>query len=127
MEYLHYLGRLLFGGYFIFNGYNHFTNSKMMIGYAQSKKVPMANIAVPLTGLMLIVGGLTYLFDFHALAGSLILIIFIVPVTFMMHAFWSIKDQNQKMGEMVNFTKNLALLGALILFAVLRYSLGIPL
>jgi putative oxidoreductase len=127
MEYLHYLGRLLFGGYFIFNGYNHLANSKMMIGYAQSKKVPLANIAVPFTGLMLIIGGLSYLFNFHALAGTLLLIIFILPVTFMMHNFWSIQDPSQKMGEMVNFMKNLCLLGALILFAVLRSALGVPL
>lgn len=127
MEYLHILGRILFGGYFIFNGYNHFANSKMMIGYAQSKKVPMASVAVPITGLLLFAGGISFIFNFHAFIGLLLLIIFIVPVTFIMHNFWKIQDPTQKMGEMVNFMKNLALLGALILFAVMRYTLGVPL
>jgi putative oxidoreductase len=127
MEYLHILGRILFGGYFIFNGYNHLANSKMMIGYAQSKKVPMASIAVPVTGIMLIAGGLSFIFNFHAFSGALLLIIFIIPVTFIMHNFSKIQDPTQKMGEMVNFTKNLALLGALIMFIVLRHTMGIPL
>jgi uncharacterized membrane protein YphA (DoxX/SURF4 family) len=127
MEYLHILGRVLFGGYFVYNGLNHFMNMKMMTGYAQSKKVPMANLAVPITGLMLLAGGLSYIFNFHVSAGSILLILFLLPTTFMMHGYWSSQDPMQRMGEMVNFTKNLALLGALFLFLSVRYTLGIPL
>ena len=31
-----------------------------------------------------------------------------------MHNFWKVEDANQRQGEMTNFTKNLALLGAAI-------------
>jgi len=125
MEYLHILGRIIFGGYFLFYGYNHFTHSKMMIGDAQSKKVPMASVVVPISGIILIIAGLSIIFNFHALAGAILLIIYIIPATFMMHNYWKIQDPTQKMGEMGNFMKNLGLLGALILFAVMRHS-GIP-
>jgi putative oxidoreductase len=121
MEYVHILGRILFGGYFMFNGINHFMYRKMLTGYAVSKKVPLASAAIPVTGLMLLAGGFSFLINFHALAGSLILILFLIPVTIQMHNFWTIKDERQKMAEMVNFTKNLALIGALIMFAELRY------
>lgn len=76
MEYLHILGRILFGGYFVFSGFNHLSKMKMMTGYAQSKKVPLASLAVPFTGLMLLAGGLSYIFNFHVTAGSMILIAF---------------------------------------------------
>jgi len=33
MEILLLLGRILFGGFFIMSGINHFTNVKMMAGY----------------------------------------------------------------------------------------------
>jgi putative oxidoreductase len=33
-----------------------------------------------------------------------------------MHPFWKVQDPMAKMGEMVNFTKNLALLGAVAMF-----------
>jgi putative oxidoreductase len=125
MEYIHVLGRVLFGGYFIYNGLNHLMKMKMLVGYAQSKNIPMASLAVPLSGLMLIYGGITYLFDFHAFSGSVILILFLLPVTFMMHNFWAIKDEQQKMNEMTNFMKNISLVGALLIFAVLRYTLAV--
>jgi len=34
------LGRLIFGGYFIFSGINHFKKPREMAQYAAAKKVP---------------------------------------------------------------------------------------
>jgi uncharacterized membrane protein YphA (DoxX/SURF4 family) len=111
-----YLGRILFGGYFLYNAYNHFANLSMMTGYTQSKGVPSAQLAVIVAGVLLAIGGISVLFNVIPLVGLLALVVFLVPVTFMMHAFWKVQDPMAKMGEMVNFTKNLALLGAVIMF-----------
>ena len=110
-----YLGRILFGGYFIMSGYNHFAHLKMMAGYSQSKGVPAAKSAVAITGALLLIAGITTLFNFYPAVGLVALIIFLVPVTFVMHAFWKIQDPLAKMGERVNFFKNLALLGGALL------------
>lgn len=113
-----YLGRILFGGYFLMGGYNHFANLQMMAGYTQSKGVPAAKAAVAVTGILLLIAGVSALFNFYPVVGLSALIIFLVPVTFLMHAFWKVQDPMAKMGERVNFMKNLALLGgALILLA----------
>jgi putative oxidoreductase len=113
-----YLGRILFGGYFIMGGYNHFANLTMMAGYTQSKNVPVAKAAVAFSGLLLLIGGFSTFFNFYPIVGLSALILFLVPVTFLMHAFWKVQDPMAKMGERVNFMKNLALLGgALILLA----------
>ena len=58
MEFLFLLGRVLLGGYFLINAYNHFKNHTSLTGYAQSKGVPMAGVAVYVTGAMLGLGGL---------------------------------------------------------------------
>jgi putative oxidoreductase len=110
-----YLGRLLFGGYFLMSGFNHFSNLNMMAGYAQSKGVPMSKIAVGFSGLLLLIGGASTMFHVYPLVGGVALVLFLVPVTFMMHAFWKIQDPMAKMGEMVNFMKNQALLGAVLI------------
>jgi putative oxidoreductase len=34
------IGRLLFGGYFLYNGINHLRNREQMAPYAESKGVP---------------------------------------------------------------------------------------
>ncbi len=111
-----YLGRILFGGFFIYSGYGHFANLKMMAGYTQSKGVPSAKAAVAITGTLLLIGGLSTLFNFYPLIGLGALVLFLVPVTFVMHAFWKVQDPMAKMGESVNFRKNLALLGATLIY-----------
>jgi putative oxidoreductase len=107
-----YLGRILFGGYFLFNAMNHFSKLPAMTGYAQSKGIPAAKLAVAGGGILLAVGGTSILFNIFPVAGLASLALFLVPVTFVMHAFWKVQDPMARMGEKVNFTKNLALLGA---------------
>jgi uncharacterized membrane protein YphA (DoxX/SURF4 family) len=119
MPYLFILGRILFGGYFIMSGYNHFKNLKMLTGYAKSKGVPMPREAVLLTGLMMVLGGLGILLWVYLKFSILLLAVFLIVTTFTMHQYWKVSDPTQKMGEMVNFNKNMALLGALLLlFAI---------
>ncbi len=110
-----FIGRLLLGGYFVFGGFNHFKMLTMMSGYAQSKGVPAPKAAVAFSGFLLLVGGLSIFLGIYPTIGAVALVLFLVPVTFMMHPFWKVQDAQMKMGEMVNFTKNLALLGATLM------------
>ena len=114
------IGRLLLGGFFINSGFKHFSNLTMMAGYSQSKGIPSPKAAVVFSGLLLLIGGLSILLGVYPTVGTLALVLFLVPVTFMMHAFWKVKDPMARMGETVNFTKNLALLGAALML------LGVP-
>jgi putative oxidoreductase len=108
------IGRVLLGGFFINSGINHFRGLSMMSGYAQMKGIPMPKASVALTGVLLLVGGLSILLGAYPTVGVAALALFLVPTTVMMHAFWKVEDPMAKMGEMVNFTKNTALLGAML-------------
>jgi putative oxidoreductase len=110
-----YLGRVLFGGYFLFGGFNHFKGIEMMSGYAKSKGVPFSKLSVAFSGLLLIIGGLSTLLNVYPIFGLIALVFFLVPVTLIMHAFWKIQDAQGKMSEMINFMKNFALLGAVLI------------
>lgn len=113
------LGRVLFGAYFLYSGINHFRNQKSLAGYAKFKKVPMPEIAVLVTGVMLVVGGAGILLAIspaYTNASALILTLFMVPTTFMMHNFWEEKDAQAKMNDQIAFMKNVALIGALLMF-----------
>ncbi|MEK7635590.1 MAG: DoxX family membrane protein [Patescibacteria group bacterium] len=112
---LFFIGRLLLGGYFIISGINHFTKLGMLEGYTQSKGVPMPKAAVIITGILLLLGGLGILLGVYVEWAILALVIFLVSVTFIMHAFWKVQEPNMRMSEMVHFMKNLALLGALLM------------
>jgi len=109
------LGRILFGGYFAFNGFNNIVMLEMMSGYAKSKGTPLPKLSVVVSALLLIVGGLSVLFNILPSIGLVALVIFLVPVTIIIHPFWKEQDPTVKMGEMINFMKNIALLGAVLI------------
>ena len=119
MLYLFLLGRILLGGYFIQNAYNHFKNVDSLTGYAQSKGVPWAKASVLITGLMMLLGGLGILLGVYVEISVLLLSVFLLGTLWKMHRYWEVSDPMARMGEYVNFYKNLGLLGAiLILLAI---------
>lgn len=107
------LGRLLFSALFLRSAYNHFTKVKMMAGYAQSVgHVPAPEAAVVGTGVMLLLGGLSMLLGFHPRIGAALLVAFLLPAAFIMHAYWKIQDPMQRAGDAAQFWKDIALAGA---------------
>ncbi len=119
MEMAFLIGRIIVGAYYLMNAYNHFSKIEMMSGYAASKGVTSPKLFTVLTGILLLLGGLSILLGIRPELGVLALVIFFVAVSFKMHNFWAIQDPSMKMMEMVNFMKNMALLGsALMLLAI---------
>jgi len=115
MRALFVLGRLIFGGFFAYNGINHFLHQKSMSQYAEAKGVPAAESAIPATGAMLLAGGASIMAGLKPRQGLAAVIGFLIPVTLQMHRFWEEQDPNQRMAEFINFTKNGALLGAALM------------
>jgi len=112
MRSLFLFGRVIFGGYFLYNGINHFLNEKMMSQYAASKGVAAPDAAVTSSGALLAAGGLSVLAGVQPKRGLGAIIAFLVPVTLQMHRFWEETEPERRMNETINFGKNLALIGA---------------
>jgi putative oxidoreductase len=113
-------GRLIFGGYFLYSGIRHFTDREMMTGYAQSKGVTWPEVAVLGSGAMLMLGGVSLLTGVKPKVGAGLVAAFLAGVTPKMHDYWNVDDPNQRMNQMVNFTKNLGLLGGAAFAAAAR-------
>src|SRR5664279_1726513 len=113
MKYLILLGRLFYSAIFIMAGPAHFTKGD--IGYGASQGVPIASIVVPLSGVIALLGGLSILTGYKARYGAWLLVIFLVPVTIVMHNFWAITDPMAKTMQQIMFMKNISMLGAAIL------------
>lgn len=106
------LGRILFGGFFLYNGINHFKQLKPMSQYVGSKNVPNPDIAVAVSGAALLLGGSSLLLGVKPKLGAMAVAGFLSTVSPIMHDFWNREDPQQRQSDMVNFTKNVALLGA---------------
>lgn len=115
MEIAFLIGRILFGGFFVMSGMNHFMKTGMMTQYVASKNVPSPKLAVMASGLLLILGGLGIVVGAYVQIAVLALVLFFVPVSLKMHNFWTVTDPQQRMAEMVNFLKNMALMGAALM------------
>ncbi|MDP2629666.1 MAG: DoxX family protein [Candidatus Harrisonbacteria bacterium] len=127
MEILFLVGRILFGGFFVMMGLNHFMKREDMVHYARTKSVSSPEMAVMISGLMIILGGLGVALGIFMDIALWFIIIFLFFVSFMMHKFWAEQDPQQKAAETVNFTKNMALLGAAVMMLSISfwpYSLG---
>lgn len=113
------LGRILFGGFFLYNGINHLQKARDMAPYAESKGVPAPELAVKLSAIPLIVGGSSILLGVKPKLGAMAILGFLAGVSPVMHDFWRSEDPNERMKNMVDFMKNVALAGgALALMGV---------
>jgi putative oxidoreductase len=123
------VGRIIFGGYWLMASFNHFKNLNAMSGYAKAKGTPLPKLAVAGTGVILLAGGLSVLLGVYPVIGISLLIIFLLGVSIQLHDFWKVDDVQMKQAEMINFTKNMALVGALLMFLLLPHpwpmSLGL--
>jgi putative oxidoreductase len=114
-----FIGRLIVGAYYIYNGLNHFIKLGQLTEYAKFKGVPMPQLAIMGAGVLLLIGGITILLGKFPEIGVAALVLFFVPVTLMMHNFWAVGEE-MKMAEIINFTKNMALLGSALMFLAIK-------
>jgi len=125
------VGRILFGGLLAFQGLNHFLNLEEMTGYAQYKGIPAPRAGVVASGLVLVFGGLGVAIGVFPTVAAAVLAVFFLVVTPVMHDFWAVSE-DEKQDEMVQFIKNVELLGASLLFLALStetwaYAVGVGL
>lgn len=126
------IGRVVFSFFFIYSGFNHLTKLSTYSQYAGSAGVPAPTVAVALTGLMLLGGGLSLLLGVKPKVGAALLFLFLVPTAVMMHKFWGLTDPMMAANQAAHFWKNIALAGAALMIYGLAevsparwpYSLG---
>jgi len=115
MPLLFLFGRIIFAGYFLEAAYNHIVNVDKLTGYARTKSVPFPRASVVASGFLLAFGAASILFGAVPRAGLAALILFIIPVTYMMHGFWKENDPEQRHHEKMAFMKNLMIFAALLM------------
>ena len=114
------LGRVLFATIFVRGSFDHF--SRPTIAYMSQQGVPFASVLVPAAGILALLGGLSLLAGYRARLGAALLVLFLVPVTLVMHRFWEPQDPLWAQIQFTMFLKNLGLLGGALF--VMRSGAG---
>jgi uncharacterized membrane protein YphA (DoxX/SURF4 family) len=119
------IGRILFGLLFVVSGLaGHLAGYQQLKGYAAAKKIPFAGPAVLVSGVVILLGGIGVAAGVWADVSSLAIAVFLFFTTFFIHNFWTVvNDAMMRLNEMTQFQKDLALLGAaVVFFAVTAYG-----
>jgi putative oxidoreductase len=118
------IGRILFAAIFVVSSRGHLMQTQALAGYAGSKGVPFPKPATLVSGIAMLVGALLLVLGIWADLGALLLVVFLVPTAFLMHAFWRETDGQARQQEQVQFLKDLSLAGAALLIFALVVELG---
>ncbi len=114
-RYLVPLGRAAFAGAHVW--FSPLNFSAQGIAWAAQQGVPLPGLLVPLAGLISLAGGLSVILGYRARLGAWLLVLFLVPVTLMMHNFWAVKDPMMAQVQEGFFIANLSRIGAALLIA----------
>ncbi len=113
------IGRILFSLVFLRYGIAHLTRTEGSAQYAAYKKVPNATLLVQITGVCMVLGGLTIILGIVMDLAAALTAVLVTVYAFVMHRFWEETDDQTKQVEMSQFMKNISIAGgALVIAAV---------
>ena len=116
MSLLNLLGRISLSLIFLMSALgNKIPKFNDVAGYMASEGVPAPKILLAGAIAFLIAGSLSIITGFKARLGATLLLVFLALATYYFHDFWTVEDAQKKQGEMIQFMKNLALMGAMLI------------
>ena len=101
------IGRIIFSAFWLMSASNHFTKLNDMSQYTKAKGVPFPKLAVAGSGVLLLLGGAGVRLGVYPTVGIILLIVFMLGAT--------VTDQQMKQADRINFLKNMAISGALLM------------
>jgi putative oxidoreductase len=107
------VGRILISMVFLLSGLGKIGGFAGTAGWMTSKGVPMAEVLLVITMVIEIGASAMIIGGFKARFGAAALFLWMIPVTFVFHNFWSMPAAEQQI-QMIMFMKNLGLMGAML-------------
>jgi putative oxidoreductase len=112
------IARIVFALLFLEYGSMHLRQRQGMIAYAKSFNAPFPELSVPVSGVMMLSGGLMIATGIWPDLGALLIIAFVLPAGFVGHKYWAESDWGMRAAQKAQFWKNIAIVGgALYIFA----------
>lgn len=107
-------GRIFLAAIFVWSGFGKIGGFEGLAGQIASKGFPAAQVFAAATIVIEVGAGLMLVAGWKARWAALLLAVFTVIVTIFFHNFWAVPEA-QKMVQQLQFMKNLALIGGLLM------------
>ncbi len=90
------IGRMIFGGFFLYSGINHLRHREEMKPYVEGKGIPAPELMVTLSAVPLLAGGASLILGLKPKWGALTVIGFLTSVSPIMHNFWQSENPQER-------------------------------
>ena len=108
------IGRIFLAVIFVVSGFTKISGFEGLVGQIASKGFPAAQVFAVATIVIEIGAGLLLIAGWKARWAAFLLAVFTAIVTIFFHNFWAMPEA-QKMMQQIQFMKNLALIGGLLM------------
>lgn len=106
-------GRVLLSIIFILSGVGKFVDYNSTAQYMAAKGMTMVPFFLIVAAVVELLGGLSLLLGYRTRWGAALLILYLIPVTGIFHDFWMIEDPAMRQMQVIEFLKNIAIMGGL--------------
>ena len=107
------VGRLLLAVIFILSGLSKIPGWEGTLGYMATKGIPAPGLFLFCAIVIELIAGICLLVGYRSRESALLLFLYLVPVTLIMHKFWGLAPADSQM-QLINFLKNVAIMGGLL-------------
>ncbi len=119
-KYINRIGRILFSLIFIASGLSKIGDWDKTVSYMESHNMVFIPFFLIIAILLQVTGGLSIITSYKSKIGTILLLTFILPATFIFHNFWILPIETDlqlvtQQAEIVSFLKNITIIGALLL------------
>lgn len=113
---LNLLGRILLSLIFLMSAVgNKIPNFSSVAEYMAAENVPAPQVLLAGAIVFLIAGSISVILGYKARLGATLLLVFLGLATYYFHDFWTFEDAQARQQQMIQFMKNLALMGAMLM------------
>jgi putative oxidoreductase len=116
-NYISPIGRGLLALIFVVSGIFKLAHWSTTAAFMAAKEMPAVPLLLAVAVAVELIGGLLLLVGYQTETSAWVLFLYMIPVTFIFHNFWSVQGMEAQ-AQMINFLKNLSIMGGLLSVAV---------
>jgi uncharacterized membrane protein YphA (DoxX/SURF4 family) len=107
------VGRMLLALIFILSAVGKLQDWQSTSQLMTDRGLPMPDVLLSISVGLELVGGVLVVLGLYARWGAVVLLLFLIPVSVIMHNFWAVPQEQAQM-QMINFMKNVSIAGGLV-------------
>lgn len=108
------VARVLIAFIFIWAGLGKFLAWDASVAFMAKKSMPFIPYFLFLAACIEFFCGMAIVLGFKTCLAAIILILYLIPVTFIFHDFWNLVDDSERLAQLIHFLSNISIMGGLL-------------